>query len=85
MSQDQFKTLNAAMQGGLTHISYVLELAKKPRNPAEDVEKAGASPSPGSEGFGAFLEEELHKFFKHREEALQTWCERKGIKLPRSL
>jgi hypothetical protein len=84
MSHDQFKALHVAMQGGLTHISYVLELAKKPKGPVNDVEKADATPCPGSEGFGKFLEEEIEKFYKHRQEVLQTWCERKGIKLPRS-
>ena len=84
MSRDQFKALHVAMQGGLTHISYVLELAKKPKSPAKDVEKADATLSPGSGGFATFLEGEIQKFYKHRQEVLQTWCERKGIKLPRS-
>ena len=84
MSRDQFKALHAAMQGGLTHISYALELAKKPKVPAKDVEKADATPNPGDEGFAAFLEEEIQKFYKHRQEVLQKWCERKGLKVPHS-
>ena len=84
MSHDQFKALHGAMQGGLTHVSYVLELTKKPKAPAKDVEQAAATTTPGDEGFATFLEQEIQKFYKHREEVLQTWCERKGLKLPRS-
>ena len=84
MSHDQFKALHVAMLGGLTHISYVLELEKKPKGPVTDPEKADATPRPGSEGFGTFLEEEIEKFYKHRQEVLLRWCERKGIKLPHS-
>lgn len=84
MSKEQFKAINQAMQSGLTHISYVLELAKRPKAPANDVEKAAANPSPGSEGFATFLEDEIQKFYKHRQEVLQAWCERKSLKLPQS-
>jgi Putative ER transporter, 6TM, N-terminal/Fusaric acid resistance protein-like/Aromatic acid exporter family member 2 len=84
MSHNQFKALQVAMEGGLSHVSYVLELEKKPKGPASDVEKADATPTPGSEGFGIFLEEEIQKFYKHRQEVLQTWCERKGIRVPSS-
>jgi hypothetical protein len=59
-------------------------LEKKPKEPANDVEKAVASPSPGSEEFGKYLEEEIQKFYKHRQDVLQTWCDRKGLKLPHS-
>ena len=59
MSHDQFTALHVVMQDGLTHISYVLELEKKPKRLANDVEKADATPSPGSKGFAAFLEEEI--------------------------
>jgi len=34
MSHNQFKAMQAAMEGGLSHISYVLELEKKPKSPA---------------------------------------------------
>jgi hypothetical protein len=84
MSHEQFKALHEAMQGGLTHISYVLELEKKPKAPTQDVEKADGKPSPGSEDFATFLEDEVQKFYKHRQEVLQAWCERKGLKLPHS-
>jgi hypothetical protein len=84
MSHNQFKALHVAMDGGLRHIAYVLELEKKPKGPANDVEKADATPTPGSEGFGIYLEEEIQKFYKHRQEVLQTWCERKGIQVPSS-
>jgi hypothetical protein len=84
MSHNQFKALHVAMEGGLSHISYVLELEKKPKGPANDIEKAGATPTPGSEGFAIFLEEEIQKFYKHRQEVLQTWCEHKGIRVPHS-
>ena len=48
MSQDQFKAFHQAIQGGLTHISYVLELEKRPKAPATDVEKQGKPMSPSS-------------------------------------
>jgi hypothetical protein len=82
MSHGQFRALQVAMEGGLSHVSYVLELEKPPQGPASDIEKADATPTPGSEGFGIFLEEEIQKFYKHRQEVLQTWCERKGIQVP---
>ena len=84
MSYAQFKAMHVALQGGLTHISYTLELAKKPKTPAKDVENADANPSPGDEGYATFLEAEVHKFYTHRQEILQEWCERKGLKLPHS-
>jgi Putative ER transporter, 6TM, N-terminal len=81
-SHEPFQRLNESMQEGLTHISYVLELAKRPKKGAKDIEKASKHPEPGEKGFVTYLENEMRDFGKHRESTLKSWCERKGIDLP---
>ena len=82
MSHEHYKALNVAMQDGLTHVSHVLQLAKKPKGGQKDVEKDVKKTGPGEAGFAEYLEGEIHKFYIHREEVLKSWCERKGIAPP---
>ena len=83
MSYDFFKAFHAAMQGGLTHIAYTLELDKKPKKVATDAEK-GEAVSPGMPGYSDYLEKEVGKFVKHRQGILEEWCKRKDIALPQT-
>ena len=83
MSQDSFKAFHAAMQGGLTHIAYTLELDKRPKKVAADAEK-GEAVSPGMPGYSDYLEQEVGKFLKHRQGVLEEWCRRKDIALPQT-
>ena len=85
LSHDKATKLKGVLCQALTHISYQLKLTKKPNAPKGDVEKAaGGSPVPGGAGFTAALESEISQYACHREDALQRWCNHKGIELPTS-
>lgn len=83
MSHESFAKLRGALVGGLTHVSYVLEFAPKPKAPKEDVEASGeAPPKPGDTKYADHLHAEVEAFHKHRETVIRRWCDNKGIDLP---
>jgi hypothetical protein len=85
LSHDEAVKLKGVLCQALTHVSYQLQIVKKPKAPKGDVEKsAGGRPAPGDAGFTAMLENEITDFAHHRESALQRWCNHKGIELPAS-
>lgn len=86
-----FESLTQAIDEGLQHILYMLQLAKLPKarllktrsddtaSPIdEDVEAKGASPQPGQIGFVACLARRADDFYQQREVGLKTWCKLKG-------
>jgi hypothetical protein len=82
-SRGPFSKMQIALCDALTHISYVLELAPKPKAAKTDVEKsAEAGPRPGDPAFGAHLQEQIAAFQVSRRETMRSWCEKKGIEVP---
>lgn len=82
-SYEPFKILSEAMQEGLDHILYTLELVKRPEAGSKhDVEMAGDTSKPGEDGFKAYLQKKINHFHNHREETLRLWCGQKGVHLP---
>ena len=84
---DPFSFMCDAINDGLTHASYTLELSKKPKvgrskPEAKDVEKDAVSPQPGDSNFGEFLENKIKEFSESRQRALHTWCTLKGMEIP---
>lgn len=80
-SRKDHVNLKAAMLGGLQHVAYSLELAKKPRPAPNDEENTDATPHEPDSTYGAHLEEALHTFHLRRVQEIQRWCEIKGIGL----
>lgn len=82
-SRGAFQEVKAALAGGLTHITYVLELVPRPKTGAKDVENNAPNvPEPGDPGFAAHLKARVEAFQQHREGTVQRWCEKKGIDVP---
>ncbi|KAJ5915602.1 hypothetical protein N7466_011535 [Penicillium verhagenii] len=92
---DPFATMIQTIDEGLLHTSYVLHLAKRPKNvvvantmtedPTEDekdVEATAGNTAPGDKGFAEHFEQKLSEFRSAKKIALQTWAEEKGITLP---
>lgn len=85
LSHDQAVKLKMTLGQGLTHVSYQLKFAKKPKASTSDIEKsAGGAPMPGEAGFTDMLEATIAGFNRHRESTLQRWCDHKGVELPTS-
>jgi len=78
ISQNNHSELKAAMLGGLHHIAYFLEFAKKPRAAPNDEENVIATPHATDSTCAAHLEETLHAFHVQRVQGIQRWCETKG-------
>ncbi|KAK5047031.1 hypothetical protein LTR84_006973 [Exophiala bonariae] len=82
-SRGPFQEVKAALVGGLTHITYVLELAPRPKVTVKDIENGAQNPpSPGDPAFAAYLKARVDAFREHREGTVQRWCEKKGIDVP---
>ena len=85
LSREPFAKLKAAFAGGLTHFSYMLGVASKPKPKEGDVENdAGGTTQPGDKEYAQFLKAAIDEFHTHRQTAIIRWCERKGIDLPAS-
>ncbi|KAK9376334.1 uncharacterized protein V1513DRAFT_440036 [Lipomyces chichibuensis] len=89
----QFEAMSNAMNDGLLHASYALELTKKPKDKnvqqdAEmeetivDLETRGKIRKPGDTKFGEYLEVKVRYFKERRNASLKKWCELKGVALP---
>ncbi|KAK9358070.1 hypothetical protein V1504DRAFT_462254 [Lipomyces starkeyi] len=88
-----FEALSDAMNDGLLHASYALELTMKPKDKnvqqdAEieetiiDFETRGKIRMPGDTKFGEYLEEKTRYFKERGKASLKEWCERKSVAFP---
>ncbi|KAK9492055.1 hypothetical protein V1508DRAFT_419947 [Lipomyces doorenjongii] len=88
-----FESMSAAMNEGLLHASYALELTRKPKDmnvqqDAEmeetivDLETRGKVRKPGDAKFGEYLGEKVRYFKEQRKANLKKWCELKGVDFP---
>ena len=78
-----FKALSEVMADGLTHVSYALKMAKRPKVKGEaDPEAVDPSPKPGDKEFKAYLQSKIEEFSQARKEALQVWCSQRGFEFP---
>ncbi|KAK9358397.1 hypothetical protein V1504DRAFT_435832 [Lipomyces starkeyi] len=88
-----FEAMSDAMNDGLLHASYALELTRKPKDKnvqqdAEmeetvvDLETRGKIRKPGDTKFGEYLEEKVRYFKEHRKASLKKWCELKRVAFP---
>ena len=80
-SRESYSQLVEAMQAGLQHIAYTLELEKRPKK-EKDVEEKGETPNPGDSEYVNHLEQRLHEFAEQRKITLQDWCKGNGIEVP---
>ncbi|KAL8728704.1 MAG: hypothetical protein Q9181_005250 [Wetmoreana brouardii] len=85
-----FETLTEAMDQGLEHALYTLELAKKPRKSGykskkasegtlPDIEATGGTIGPGEKGFADLLCAKIDRFYEQRKLTLNTWCSQHGL------
>ncbi|GES64700.1 MFS transporter [Aspergillus terreus] len=82
---DPFKDMIQSVDDGLQHASFVLKLAKPPKQKTDaDVESSASAPkAPGEKGFATDFERRLKDFKIAKRIALRTWSEDKGIELPK--
>ena len=90
-----FKMLTEAMDQGLEHILFTLELAERPRTKrghepsagsnraSQDVEANGAAIEPGDMYFADALSAKIDRFYEQRSSTLKSWCTQHGIELGR--
>ena len=88
-----FKILTEAMDQGLEHVLFTLEMAERPRakrghepiagsnRASQDVEADGEAIEPGDKGFADALSAKIDRFYQQRSSTLNTWCTQHGIKL----
>ncbi|KAL3423247.1 hypothetical protein PVAG01_04994 [Phlyctema vagabunda] len=78
---EPFAVASQAMDEGLEHVGYVLELIPKPKKKkGEDVEAANnTGAKPGDAGFADYLDRKMREFYGKRGETLKTWAREKGL------
>lgn len=81
-----FNVLTEAMDQGLQHTLYTLQLAKRPKRRSglkaggdidglsSDTEAKGGIIEPGEEGFADTLSASIDQFYEQRKLTLHTWC-----------
>ena len=85
-----FEVMTEAMNEGLQHVLYILELAEQPKKDksypkaqtdsvTRDVEAAGDAAKPGDKEFSRFLTKKVDRFYDQRKLTLATFCQQKGI------
>ncbi|KAJ4287454.1 hypothetical protein N0V88_007640 [Collariella sp. IMI 366227] len=90
--QEPFDILSEAVDQGLQHAAFCLELAKRPKKPSTKIGRRGSSqsnidleanqePKPGDPGFSAVLDDKIQTFFCRKGELLRKWVEERGINL----
>ncbi|KAI9890084.1 MAG: hypothetical protein M1814_004483 [Vezdaea aestivalis] len=84
-----FKTIVAAMNDGIDHALFVLELAKRPKSSRADQSgsaerdvEAEAAPKPGDGRFSDSMAKSMNDFYTGREGLIRHWCEREGLSFP---
>lgn len=91
-----FEVMTQAIDEGLQHTLYTLELAKPPKEktspeiPVEeqtsrDVEAQGDIRKPGDKGFASYLTRRIDTFYDQRKLTLAIWCRQKGVELDERL
>ena len=78
--KEPLTTLTEAMDEGLQHVLYALELTKPPKaSKAADVE---AQKQAEPEAVAKNLEQKCAAFYDHREVTLKAWCDRRRVPVP---
>ena len=90
---EPFSSITQVLDEGILHAMLCLKLQKLPKKKngssdnngfgagADDIEARGEDAQPGGKGFAEFLDRKSQEFYHGKEMVLQTWCERKGIRL----
>lgn len=89
---DPFEAMTEAMNAGLQHTLYTLELAKPPKkqkekpgstpdNDSNDVEAEAGVIKPGDAGYAKYLEQKVEAFYEKRKSTLRVYCLQRGITL----
>ena len=88
---EPFENLTQAIDGGLQHVLYALELEKRPKEArsrqkndhttaaSSDIEAKGDSVEPGDSEFAEALSRRIQAFYEQRRVTLDTWCRQKGF------
>lgn len=91
-----FEVLTEAMDQGLQHALYTLELAERPektrksssdkitKDSSPDLEAKGDMIEPGDQGFADSLKTWIECFYDQRKSTLNTWCVEHKIDLKRA-
>lgn len=91
-----FEVMTQAMDEGLQHTLYTLELAKLPKENStpkipvadqtlHDVEAQADIIKPGDKGFANYLTRRIDNFYDQRKLTLAIWCRQKGVELDEKL
>lgn len=89
-----FEVMTQAMDEGLQHTLYALELAKVPTettpkvpvaDQTSDIEAHGDIIKPGDKRFASYLTRRIDNFYDQRKLTLATWCRQKGLELDENL
>lgn len=91
-----FEVMTQAMDEGLQHTLYTLELVKRPKGvippkipvadqTSPDVEAQGDIIRPGDKEFAKYLKRRIDKFYEQRKLTLAIWCRQKGFELDENL
>ena len=90
-----FEVMTQAMDEGLQHTLYALELAKLPKDTTSKVPVADQTPrdieahgdiiEPGDRRFASYLTRRIENFYDQRKLTLATWCRQKGLELDENL
>jgi hypothetical protein len=81
---EPFSVVIAAMDEGLLHAGFVLELLPKPKtNNVDDEEAKGTSPLPGDPKFADYIEQKVLEFYSERGKAFRAWARLKGLSVDR--
>ncbi|KAI4203065.1 MAG: hypothetical protein LQ350_002113 [Teloschistes chrysophthalmus] len=90
---EPFKVLTEAMDQGLEHALYTLELVDRPKTSpsrkvdkgkdgtATDTEAKGDIVDPGDQKFAAYISAKVDRFYEQRKLTLNTWCHQHGLDL----
>ncbi|KAJ9660707.1 hypothetical protein H2201_006786 [Coniosporium apollinis] len=90
---EPFSSITQVLDEGILHAMLCLKLQKPAKQKegnnvqdgfgagADDVEARGEDSQPGGKGFAEYLDRKSQEFYHGKEMVLQTWCERKGIRL----
>ena len=84
---DPFQTMTEAMNSGLQHALYTLELAKPPKKKKQrgektatrDIEAEAGPVKPGDPGYSKSLEHKINAFYEKRKSTLAVYCQQRGI------
>lgn len=91
-----FEIMTQAIDEGLQHTLYTLELAKPPKakttpkipvadQTSRDMEAQGDIIEPGDKGFAIYLTRRIDNFYDQRKLNLAIWCRQNGVELDENL